>query len=199
MRELYKKISDRWNRCERLLKTAERVRGEVLHPSINELRYAGRRFVDAISILSEDNVSDENHKAAESYLNEAFMFCMRAEHDCVDAVVTYAHLLIEKSSDEYGLFLLIQACPSLEKYRIIKPRIDKLILSSREERGRRDDLYQEIIGSYIDDMVDIICSLELAEPLIKKQKENMRNEKIINYTIGAIGVIGVVLTVTGML
>lgn len=178
---------------------AERVRGEVLHPSINELRYAGRRFVDAISILSEDSVSDEKHKAAESYLNEAFMFCMRAEHDCVDAVVTYAHLLIEKNSEEYGLLLLMQACPSLEKYRIIKPRIDKLILSSREERARRDDLYQEIIGSYIEDMVDIICSLELAEPLIKKQKENMRNEKIINYTIGAIGVIGVALTAISML
>lgn len=198
MRELYKKISERWNRCERLLKTAERVRGEVLNPSINELRYAGRRFVDAISLLSEENLSVENRAKADSYLNEAFMFCMQAEHDCVDAVVMHAHLLIEQYSTEYGQMLLIQACPSLEKYRMIKPQIDALILSSREERDRRNDLYHEIIDKHIETMIDIVCSVELSEPLIKEEMARRKRERIINYSIGLIGaflsIVGIALS-----
>jgi hypothetical protein len=187
MRELYIKISERWNRCERLLKKAERVRGEVVAPSVNELRYAGRRFVDAISLLSNDKISDEEQAEAQNYLNEAFLFCMRAEHDCVDAIVMYAHMLIETYSRIYGAMLLMQACPSLEKYRLIKPEIDQLIQYSREERIKRDDLYQNIIENHLEQLIQIASSMEMAEPIIKQEKINRRNEKIINYAIGLTG------------
>src|ERR1700730_11122379 len=44
---LLKSIQDEWNKAEGDIKTAEMVVHSIVIPSIKELRYAGRRVIDA--------------------------------------------------------------------------------------------------------------------------------------------------------
>lgn len=52
--EAIKKLIVQWNIAERRIKKAEQVRGnEVVGAAIAELRYAGRKYIDASHILIE--------------------------------------------------------------------------------------------------------------------------------------------------
>jgi hypothetical protein len=188
MRELYQQIIYRWNRCEDLLKKAERLRGEVVMPAVNELRYAGRRIVDALCAINSDKPDEIRFAEAKKYANEAFMFCMRAEHDCVDSIILYAHIMIDQYESQYDAIMLRQVCPSLTSYRQHKRRIDDLVAASREDRDSRDSKYQEIIDNHLDDMIDIAYDLQGSEDLIKEASRKRlaseeENKKMAKYGI----------------
>lgn len=200
MRELFKEISQRWNRCERLLKTTERLRDEVNLPAINELRYAGRRIADCLAILVSDNLSAEDQQRAQALLRESYHFCMRAEHDCVDSVVLYVHTLIKKYDDLYDRDMLRQSCPRLAAYQAKKRQINDLIISSREEREHRDDIYQTIIADHLDDMILVAEELENAKDTLKteyarrlKALQGIQRKSEIALWVGVVGtIVGIV-------
>jgi hypothetical protein len=49
---LLRAIQDEWNRAETDIKTAELVVNNIVIPSVKELRYAGRRIVDALAEMT---------------------------------------------------------------------------------------------------------------------------------------------------
>lgn len=211
MREQYKKISDRWNRCERLLKTAEKVRSEVVISAINELRYAGRRIADALVLMHDENSTQEDARRAEDFLNEAFHFCERAEHDCVDAITSYVHVLIKKYDEKYDRDMINAICPELKSYRTtLKPQVDELIQLSREQRDKRDTIYQQIIETHLQKFIQISIELQDARDHLdsehtrrlkqydKREMEFKREKFISRLSLGvgvAFGLVGLIGTV----
>ena len=51
-RDLLVSTYEEWDKAESIIKLAEQVSGEIVFPSINELRYAGRRISEALSCIS---------------------------------------------------------------------------------------------------------------------------------------------------
>jgi hypothetical protein len=83
-------IEIQWNSAEAYVKRVERLRrGLVVTASINEFRYAGRRFVEAYSLAKQVEADPAKRAEALVFLREVKLFCMRAQHDAMDAAVTY--------------------------------------------------------------------------------------------------------------
>lgn len=47
-----KSIQEAWDEAEHAIKLAEQIQQEIINPSIYELRYAGRRIVEAFKLHS---------------------------------------------------------------------------------------------------------------------------------------------------
>ncbi|MQP67942.1 hypothetical protein GE253_21730 [Niveispirillum sp. SYP-B3756] len=146
-----------------MLKISERLRGEVNLPAINELRYAGRRIADALAIMSDEAAGAVGEEQARTFLKEAHLFCMRAEHDCVDAIALYVHQITKEYDRLYDRDLLNESCPSLRGYFQRKRMIDELIVSSRENREARDETYQIIIRDHLEELVNLATELDEAK------------------------------------
>lgn len=52
--EAVEEVCSEWNKAEKAIKSAEHVEGQVVNPSIYELRYAGRRIIEALTIQESD-------------------------------------------------------------------------------------------------------------------------------------------------
>jgi hypothetical protein len=65
-------IHDEWKKAEFCIKQAEQVNYAVVFPAIKELRYAGRRIVDALYLIA----SDGNQKKISEFLLDAKFDCL---------------------------------------------------------------------------------------------------------------------------
>jgi len=81
---LLRAIQDEWNRAETDIKTAETVVNNIVIPSVKELRYAGRRIIDAIMEMTA-NPSAYDPARVRALLDDAHFDCHRARHDAIDA------------------------------------------------------------------------------------------------------------------
>lgn len=210
MRNLLVDITHRWNRCEGLLKISERLRGEVNLPAINELRYAGRRIADALVIMTDEVADEDAQEQARAFLREAHLFCMRAEHDCVDAIALYVHEITKEYDRLYDRDLLNECCPSLRGYFQRKRMIDALIVSSRENREARDETYQQIIRDHLEELVALATELDEAKDRLQtgsskrlklyQEMEARAHKAEREARIGLIiGVIGTLVGIAGFL
>ena len=73
-----------WNEAETWVKKGENINGAPVIPAINELRYAGRRLVDALAAhQQEDSGKAKNPiKAAKDNLS-------KTKHDVVDSLFSF--------------------------------------------------------------------------------------------------------------
>src|SRR5688572_5247091 len=77
------RVSAEWNKAETAIKLAEQVNGEIINPAIYELRYAGRRLIEALEAASAGD-----RQEALSLLRDAHFDCMRSRHDATDAATS---------------------------------------------------------------------------------------------------------------
>ena len=110
-KEVLLRTAARWDALEKRIKRAEHVRAEVVYPAISELRYAGRRLIDALHISWKDNPTEEDTQRFDGYIAEIENNCLRAEHDVVDAVVLFIHRRIDQIISEFGLPIVNEYFP----------------------------------------------------------------------------------------
>src|SRR5947209_10674924 len=90
LQKALRELAEYWNLVEKRIKQAEAIRPGVVSPSIKELRYAGRWFVNFVSyaLSSEANLSDpEVNKKVTEFLFETRLNVMQASHDAIDMMV----------------------------------------------------------------------------------------------------------------
>lgn len=160
-------VEEQWNTAEEFMKRVEGLgRGEVVGPSVNELRYAGRRLVDAYSILKNETLNAQAKKEAELFLSEAKSFCMKAQHDAIDAAVTF----IDRALYEFELkvdSVFIQA--HFTSYKKLKKEIRKsreAMSQSRKDRTQRASLYSQISTASIEEIIELFLDLDGDKPEI---------------------------------
>ncbi len=144
---ILQRVAAHWDGAEFVIKSAETIRGEVVLPSINELRYAGRRLVDAILVaggksLDQARSTDEQ---INSFAIEAEQFCVRAQHDAVDASVLYLKNHTKLLADKFGMDEVVSHCPEYIPMCIALDEIADLIADSRRERHLRMETYVDIV------------------------------------------------------
>ncbi|MBK8209654.1 MAG: hypothetical protein IPK78_06420 [Rhodospirillales bacterium] len=116
-------ILSQWDKAEEDIKLAEQVCNKVVWPSIKELRYAGRRVVDALHAIYS-GLSDES---INNFLQDAEFDCHRARHDAIDAATATIAIHLEAAADRIGYDAILSGFPQFptlrKKLRIVRDKI----------------------------------------------------------------------------
>ena len=200
-------IAREWDRAEQLIKAAERVRAQVVIASVNELRYAGRRLVDAMHLAERAKTDPALKEEFDRYVSDALLFAARAQHDAVDAIVLFLQKAVEKYENEFGISLLAEKYPRIFDIRAAISRADGLIIASRQDRMTRGDEYNKLAEEHCPALLDHYQHLIANEAVLLelvKAKGELDKKGISQYwllvavTVAAGlggGVVGAVLTV----
>lgn len=142
-------VSVEWDKAEKLMKLAEKVRAEVVLPSVNELRYAGRRLVDAWLMFADAEVDEAKRKEFDGYVKDAVFRCHCAQHDAIDATVLFVQSALNQYESDFGLGPLTQHFPDVADLRLSLAEAGDLIVSSRGNRGQRAADYDQLAATHL--------------------------------------------------
>ncbi len=194
-RSLLDCIHKEWNRAEGDIKQAEQVCSKVIEPAINELRYAGRRLIDAIGSANAEG----DHRHVESLLTDALFDCHRARHDAVDAATSKIALDLDILRDKLGIDVVLQAFPS---FPVLMGEVDSVrekIVASRKIRENRENIYTGIEAVDFPALVSSYNRFKASEPIMRELAKKRRWERVWTLAFGIIGIVGTIFTVVGWL
>lgn len=181
-----------WMRAEEVLKLTERIRNEAMMASIQELRYAARRLVQALIVLRDNEAThkEDCEKEIQRHMIEAIENCIKARHDAVDAAVSFVHARIDEFVKSVGVEITLQCFPNFATLRGQIKRTDKLIVESRAQRKHLDPSYDLIRTEHLPKIVDfydeLVGSESLAKKLIEEKKVTKRRNDFKNLVIGLV-------------
>ena len=172
-------IEAQWNAAESYVKHVERLRrGRVVGASINEFRYAGRRLVEAYSIVRQRPDDPEARSRALELLREVKHFCLRAQHDAIDGAVTYVDQALDKLEREFGADLLHEKFPKYLSMKQALQEISGIMATSRGDREARDRLYSDMRQGLVDNLIQDHLELETSREVLEAAYTNrVRREK----------------------
>jgi hypothetical protein len=162
---LLRAIRDEWNRAESDIKTAETVVNNIVMPSIKELRYAGRRIIDALMLITDQEIGESPEKIT-ALLDDANFDCHRARHDAIDAATAKiaADLEIMTVKLKYGPIL--QAYPDFHKLYTELVAVRNKIIISRKDRQDREAIYSTIESVDFPALVQSFNAMRTCEPMM---------------------------------
>lgn len=176
-------LADEWDKAEEWVKDGEHHSGRVIIPAINELRYAGRRLIDAFAShkRGDDPQTRLHLQAVKDDLN-------KARHDVVDAIFTENSDQAGEWRDDIGQGVLQEHFPKYgELFALIKDMSDK-ISTARKNRDQRDEIYSKLFKK-LPDLIELCNELRESVGAIlenKKKKEEAQEEMKRNFRIAQI-------------
>lgn len=176
----FKQLKIAWDSAEKYLKIAEQVSDYAVIPGINELRYAGRKVLEA-------SVSDEN--TAKQILSDARMDCYRAQHDSIDVSVSIINTSTALMIKKFGYDRIVAVLPDLTNFIEDITIAQEKIANSREKRNNRFDVYDDIKDVDLPNLRKRYRALLAAEPSMSKKLKWSRYKEFLGYLIGVIGII----------
>jgi len=192
-RDILSKIRIAWNEAEEDIKLVEQVSRKVVMPSVNELRYAGRRLAEILYMME----TGAPHEEAMVLYNDVKFNCLRARHDAIDSVVSKISLDADAAVSKLGYDVILKAFPNFTQLFLKLDAINKNIAKSRKNRNDREAIYATVSNSNLPDLVKLYNEFRASEPIMVGLAKNERRNKAISYLLGATGVI--VAIVTGIL
>ena len=161
-----------WDETEGMIKRAEHINHQMIVPAVSELRYAGRKLIDYLSAL-RGGLDDQT---INSHLDDFTQCCIRARHDAIDAIISYAIEYLERMEDEAGADTISAEFPLYLKYKMDLRKVVDLIISSRQDRSQRNEIYAEVRKTYVDKIIDNFYKLDSlkSEIFIKKAKSDKK-------------------------
>lgn len=172
---LFTALRREWDLSEETLKAAEQINGEVVFPSVMELRYAGRRAVDALNEAAAGNLA-----IAQEYLNDAIFNCYCARHDAIDAGTAVIAQRLERVSRQLGYDVVLQVFPGYAELYGRISRVRAKIRRSRGDRSQRDAIYASI---QVDDLPSLTSAFEFesSEPLMRRLAARNRRRLVLGW------------------
>jgi hypothetical protein len=173
------RLLDYWKEIEFWIKKAEQVSGEAVIPAINELRYASRQIFQAVRLLQNEALSEDDIQMIKRRLTVGEQYLINADHDVCDAIVTYFATHIRRLDNAYGkakITTFFIEYPSLRQ-RVID--CYNLIANSRGEYNDRQKNYGEIRSNHFTHILDCNQKLIDAEVSAKIEKYELERELVI--------------------
>lgn len=196
--QILQKLVESWDKSESRIKSAERIRTEVSEASINELRYGGRRMVDALKIMLNPEYSVDP-ALFKTHLIEAKECAIKAEHDAIDAIIFYVDKHLRHIEKYIDADIIHELFPEYIVVRTKLHDVSILIEESRADRRNRHDIYDEIEKNHLETIITFHRHLNISEDLmIAKAEERVKtnkNKSIINFISILAGVIGVLFAI----
>jgi hypothetical protein len=169
-------IQTEWNRAEADIKTAEMVVRKIVLPSVKELRYAGRRIIDVLMVITA-NPDDPNHAQIGALLEDARFDCHRARHDAIDAATAKIAADLEIMAEKLGYHAILPAYPEFPKlYQSLLTVRDK-IKESREKRDNREAIYSVIEAVDFPALVPSFNTMRASEPIMVQLAKKSRRDR----------------------
>jgi hypothetical protein len=138
----FEQLRVQWNIAERRIKKAEQVcGGKIVASAIFELRYAGRKHIDALELLfTQDWKTDQTirHRILE-FLDDAIEDCVKAKHDAIDAMMDFITVWFAKIRESLKLANIQKFFPNFLQTRALIVRIQRKIEESRGDRTKLRD------------------------------------------------------------
>jgi hypothetical protein len=168
-----------WNEAEEYIKKVERLRrGLVVTASINELRYAGRRLVEAYSLAKKAELDPQYEQTCLDLLREVRSFCLRAKHDAIDGAVTYIDQALAKFEEEFGPDLLHEKFDDYVKMKVALREVSEIMSQSRGGRDNRNELYKKISEEIISGLITHHYTMETSKVVFSAEyKVRVKREK----------------------
>ncbi len=192
-------LSTQWNIAERRIKKAEFVQGgEVVGSAIFELRYAGRKVIDAHTlVLTKDWRNDPKvYEDVCRYLADAIEDCVKAKHDAIDAIVDFITNWFEELEARVGLKKLVELFPEYIGTTAKIASIQDKIAKSRENRiASRDGVYDEIEDSDYQHLLAVFDKMRLSEQRIDLISGEIESKERRDYWLLLIPAIAAVVLV----
>jgi len=172
-----------WNDTEKVLKEAEQLRGELVVPAVSELRYAGRKLVD----FTNSRLANEEMVASKKHIYDYEQCCIRARHDAVDAAVMYMKIYYIHMVRTFGIDIVHECYQHHVELKRAIAIVEQRVLLSRKERHLRVDLYSEINGDGLTELInkfrDLVDSEEVAAG-IRRARDREHRVAISAFWIG---------------
>ncbi len=184
---MFAQICREWDEAEKDIKNAEQVCGEVVFPAIMELRYAGRRLIQALQFSTIENNNEEVRKL----LHDAWFDCHRSRHDAIDAATAQISKILDIATDKLGHDVVLAAYPEFTK---LLKKLDTLrtkITKSRGSAEERDGIYQTIENSDFPDLIESFNDFRSCEPIMKKMAGKRR---LFNVSTIVLAIIAILMT-----
>jgi hypothetical protein len=171
---VFSEVSFEWNKAEKAIKIAENIDGDVVIPSIFELRYAGRRMVEAY------NQRLSKTESAVSLLKDAKFDCQRARHDAIDAATSKMTGDLDAAIRYLGASALLRFFPEFSDFYSDLSSVRGKIAISRESREERDLIYDTIQSTDLDRLSKMYIKFKTCEPLMQEAavKETQDKEEL---------------------
>jgi len=179
------KLAAHMNKVEGRLKQAEQLREEVVIPGINELRYAGRRFIDAWAICALPAPTEKQQQEARDHIVVARQYLQNADHDVTDAVCFFIHREINRMQRAYGANEMIRVFPRYAEFAQQMRTANEIISGSRETRQQRTAEYARLEADYIPSLIQTFEQLRFSETLALAGAKRKRFRENALVAIGA--------------
>jgi hypothetical protein len=181
-----------WNRAEEDIKIAEQVGNKVVNPSIKELRYAGRRIVEALVKFQKSAPAGE----ISALLNDALFDCYRARHDAIDAGTSKIAIDLEIMISRLGYEVILSVHPAFPKLFQDLQKIRDKIIDSRRDRENREKIYSVLEASDFPVLVKSFAELRGNEHMMVAMAKRRRRSEligIVGFITAAIAIIVAIL------
>lgn len=162
--DLFKDIQAEWNKAEASIKRGEQIALDLSIPAVTELRYAGRRIVDA---LCEANTGGDEVKIV-ALLEDARFCCHRAQHDAIDAAMAKIGIDLDDLTSRLGFDAVIAAYPTFNDFYADFVISREKIAASREKRDDRKAIYDSISEVDLPDLAHRYERIMAVRPIAKQ-------------------------------
>jgi hypothetical protein len=179
-----RRLSERWDDLEHRIKEAEQLNESVKVAAINELRYTGRRFIDAWLIASKEqkDITDAERVDFDTHIRLAEQYFINADHDLSDSIITFFSERRLLWLEKYGLIKAIKMYPFLNAWIARLDEAQTIVRSSRRDRRARMEGYEKIVSDIIPDLIikyrEIITSEVLYLARDRRERLIRRLERI---------------------
>jgi hypothetical protein len=182
-------ICREWDEAELAVKIAEQVQREVVGPSIAELRYAGRKVVQAMS------VRETEPDRAIRLLYDAEFDCYRARHDAIDAATSYMTDIMYWACKELGVNNVTASFSNFAELNRMLVSVRQEIAKSRKNREDRDSIYRVIQETDLPKMNELYGEFKASEEIIVLAAKQDRRVQVMNKIFGVVGILSLVLSI----
>lgn len=192
--DILRDIQKEWNKAEAAIKQSEQVALAVSIPAITELRYAGRRLVDALD-LAHNNGDDEKIRAL---LEDARFCCHRAQHDAIDAAIAKIGIDLDDLTSKLGFEAVIQSYPEFRDLYADFGCSRAKIVNSRGKRDDRNGIYDAITSVDLPSLVGRYDKLMAVRPIAKSAAWKLKLGGITGWALLVIALVGCVFAGLGV-
>lgn len=185
----FAKFAAEWDAAERVIKQAEQIDGKAIISAINELRYAGRRFVDVLNKITAGGSEAE----VKALLQDAIFNCHRARHDAIDASASKIAIDLEIMGRNLGYYAILQVYPNFTAFRNRLSKIQKRIADTRGARQNREAIYTSLESNEFESIAEEFSEFLEMEPIVKSLAIR---ERLIFWSGIIFGIAGILTTIS---
>ena len=155
-------IRREWDKAEHCMKLGEHFSERPNNASINELRYAGRRLIDALN----DRHAGDNPESINQKLTDALFNCICAQHDAIDISLDVMAVDFGLMQKKLGYDAILFAYPKFSDLYAGVAKARGLQAKSRGERRNRDEIYDTVTNVDLPKIAEAYGEMKACKPLM---------------------------------